>query len=361
MKRILILCTCLTFLTSCADRETIDEIQVVNSIGYDYIPQSNKVRGTILYPIYKYGPTEEPSIIAATANSSFDIPLRLNNKSSLPVAFGQLRSIVMGKEFATHGVEELVNTIARNPDLGRNIKLSIVDGNAHELLSSVTKKKIKDYQFISNLIEQNIRTENLPNTNLQIFLFSFFSDDRDPYLPVLAQEKDAIKLKGLALFKEQKVVTTIGMKETFLFKLLTSGTKHGRYSVKIKESDRKGEIILQNLRTKTKYEIKGNHQHPSIVAHLTVDGLVKEFPGWIDLTDPASIKMVEKILQKDIEKDGDAFIKKLQQHKIDPICFTDYVRSKTRGFNSEKFKSQYPDMNIEVKSRVHLIQTGISN
>lgn len=70
-------------------------------------------------------------------------------------------------------MDELVNTIARNPDLGRNIKLSIVDGNAHELLSSVTKKKIKDYQFISNLIEQNIRTENLPNTNLQIFLFSF--------------------------------------------------------------------------------------------------------------------------------------------------------------------------------------------
>ncbi len=64
----------------------------------------------------------------------------------------------------------------------------------------------------------------------------------------------------------------------------------------------RGEIILQNLRTKTKYEIKGNHQHPSIVAHLTVDGLVKEFPGWIDLTDPASIKMVEKMLQKDIEK-----------------------------------------------------------
>jgi Ger(x)C family germination protein len=267
----------------------------------------------------------------------------------------------MGKKFATHGVDELVNTIARNPDLGRNIKLSIVDGNAHELLSSVTKKKIKDYQFISNLIEQNIRTENLPNTNLQIFLFSFFSDDRDPYLPVLAQEKDAIKLKGLALFKKQKVVTTIGMKETFLFKLLTSGTKHGRYSVKIKESDRKGEIILQNLRTKTKYEIKGNHQHPSIVAHLTIDGLVKEFPGWINLTDPTSIKMVEKTLQKDIEKDGDAFIKKLQRHKIDPICFTDYVRSKTRGFNSEKFKAQYPDMNIEVKARVHLIQTGISN
>lgn len=84
------------------------------------------------------------------------------------------------------------------------------------------------------------------------------------------------------------------MKETFLFKLLTSGAKHGRYSVKIKESDRKGEIILQNLRTKTKYEIKGNHQHPSIIAHLTINGLVKEFPGWIDLTDPASIKMVEK-------------------------------------------------------------------
>ncbi|MGG0540286.1 Ger(x)C family spore germination protein [Priestia aryabhattai] len=361
MKKTMILCACLICLAGCADREVIDEIQVVNSLGYDYNPDTKKVRGTILYPIYKYGPTEEPSIIAANAKSAFDVPLQLNNKSSLPIAFGQLRSVVIGENFAQHGVDELVNILARNPDLGRNIKLSIVDGKAHELLSSVTKKKIKDYQFISNLIEQNIRTENLPNTNLQIFLFSFFSDDRDAYLPLLTQDKDAIKLKGLAFFKGKELATTVGIKETFLFKLLTTGTKHGRYGVKIKENNQRGKVILQNLRTKTTYELKGDPHNPAIITHVKIDGLVKEFPSWIDLTTSSGIQLVEKQLKNDIETNGNGFIKKLQEKKIDPICFTDYARSKTRHFNSQEFKAKYPNMNIKVKAHVHLIQTGISN
>ncbi|TYR79779.1 Ger(x)C family spore germination protein [Priestia megaterium] len=360
LKKWSLLFSCILLLTSCADREIIDEIQVVSVLGYDYDPDTDNVRGTILYPIFKFGPTEEPSIIAAKAKSPFDIPIHLNNKSSLTIAFGQLRSVLIGQDFAEHGIEDLVNTLARNPDLGRTLKVAMTDGNAHEMLSSVTRKKIKDYQFISNLIDQNIKSENLPRTNLQTFLFSFFSDDRDSFLPILTQEKDAIKLKGLALFKKEKYMTSIGMKETFLMKLLIDGTEHGRYSMKIEHSGHEGEVVLQNIRTKTNYELKGKKQDPIIIAHLKVNGLVKEFPEWLTLTNPAHVKILEEELTATLEKNSDEFIQKLQNLEVDPICFTDYVRSRTRNFDSEAFKANYPTMDIRVKADVELIQTGIS-
>lgn len=360
MKKLIVIACCSLFLISCADREIIDEIQVVNAIGYDYDEDKDKIRGTVLYPIFKYGPTEEPSIIAAKGDSSFDIPLHLNIKSSLPLAFGQLRSVIIGEDYAKHGMQDLVNTLARNPDLGRTIKVAITDGEAHEMLSSVTRKKIKDYQFISNLIDQNIETENLPRTNLQTFLFSFFSDDRDPFLPLLSQEKDAIKLEGIALFKNEKYISSIDMKETFLLKLLLDGTKHGRYTMNIKHEGHSGEVILENLRTKTKYTLKGNRQNPTIVVHLHIDGLVKEFPQWLSLTTPSNINMLEEKLTSNLEKDSNNLIKKLQKLGVDPICFTDYVRSRTRNFNSQRFRENYSDMDIHVKAHVNLVQTGIS-
>ncbi|MBM7702227.1 Ger(x)C family spore germination protein [Metabacillus iocasae] len=358
-KRVLLIILCIFLTVGCADQEIIDEVQIVNSYGLD-LEDDTKIRGTILYPIFKYGQTEEPSIIATTADTIFDIPLQLNNKSSLPIAFGQLRSLIIGESLSEKGLDDIINTIARNPDLGRTLQMAIVKGNAHEMLSSVTKKKISDSQFVSNLIEQNIKTENLPRINFQVFLFSFFSDDRDAFLPMLKQEKDAIKLTGLALFDKDKVVGTINMSETFLFKLLSSGSKHGRYSMHIKDDNKKGEVTLQNIRTKTNYDLHHKDDKPSITIHLKIDGLVKEYPGWINLTDPKNVTMVEDKLKEDIEKQGKKLLEKFQKMNIDPICFTDYIRSRTRGFDSKKFKEIYSDVEFTIKAEIQLVQTGIN-
>ncbi|WP_110111614.1 Ger(x)C family spore germination protein [Bacillus sp. CGMCC 1.16541] len=359
MKKLWLLAFSVVLATGCADQEIIDEIQIVNSYGLD-LEEDDKIRGTILYPLFKYGQTEEPSIIATTADTIFDIPLQLNNKSSLPVAFGQLRSVVIGESLAKKGLDDVINTVARNPDLGRTLQMAIVQGDAHEMLSSVTKKKVSDSQFISSLIEQNIRTENLPLTNFQVFLFDFFSDDRDAVLPMLKQEKDAIKLTGLALFKGDKVISKINMKETFLFKLLSSGSKHGRYVMQIKRDDHKGEVVLQNIRARTNYDLHHEDNNSSITVNVKIDALVKEYPSWVDLTAPKNVKMLEKKLVRDIEKEGEKLIKKFQKLDIDPICFTDYARSRTRHFKKQQFKRNYPTMDFNVKADVQLVQTGIN-
>ncbi|UZW68053.1 Ger(x)C family spore germination C-terminal domain-containing protein [Priestia flexa] len=78
------------------------------------------------------------------------------------------------------------------------------------------------------------------------------------------------------------------------------------------------------------------------------------------LTKPSNVNMLEKKLTTNLEKDSDRLIKKLQKLGVDPICFTDYVRSRTRNFDSQRFRENYSDMDIHVKAHVNLVQTGIS-
>ncbi|WP_245638859.1 Ger(x)C family spore germination protein [Priestia koreensis] len=353
-----ILVLLLLTLTGCSNQEIVDEIQIVNSFGYDY--EDGEIKGTILYPLFKYGATEEPSLIAAKTKTTFDVPAKLDNKSPLPIADGQLRSLLLGESFAKHGLRNTINTISRNPNLGRTLQLAISEGSAHELLSSVTRKKISDTQYINKLIEQNIRLESFPRTNFQIFLFNFFAEDRDAFLPYLKSEKNAIKLNGIALFKKYQFVDVIPMKHAFIFKLLDDGSKNGRYMMNVKKGNHKGQIALQNLYTKRKYYLKGTREQPEIQIVLKIDGKLQEYPYWINVNNPENVKLISKQLKNKIESESHSIINHIQKLDVDPLGFKDFIRSRTRHYNHERIRSIYKDIPISVRVDVTLVQTGIN-
>ncbi|UNL85833.1 Ger(x)C family spore germination protein [Priestia koreensis] len=357
MKKLGILLLVL-LLTSCSNQEIVDEIQIVNSFGYDY--EDGKIKGTILYPLFKYGSTEEPSLISAKAETTFDVPAKLDNKSPLPIADGQLRSLLLGESFAKRGLQNMISTVSRNPNLGRTMQVAISKGSAHEMLSSVTKKKMSDTQYINKLIEQNIKMESFPRTNFQIFLFNFFAEDRDAFLPYLKSEKNAIKLAGIALFRKYQFVDVLSMKHAFIFKLLDNGSKNGRYMIDIKKDQHKGQIALQNLYTKNKYYLKGTKESPEIQIVLKIDGKLQEYPFWINVNDPSNVELISKQLKANIEKEAKDVLDHIQKLDVDPLALKDFIRSRTRHYDHQRIRAIYKDIPVSVRADVTLVQTGIN-
>ena len=136
----------------------------------DLTSQKQKFQGTILFPEYTHGVKSKPETQTTSARSLETIASRLNAKSPHNVVVGQMRVVLFGKALGERGMGEIITNLQRDPNIGRDVQLAIVDGSAEELLNYGKNGSL----YIADLLEQNIRNENIPQTELNIFYILLF-------------------------------------------------------------------------------------------------------------------------------------------------------------------------------------------
>ena len=362
MNRIVSLLCCIALIMSgCHKARIVDELLIVHAMGYDVA--GGKYVGTAIYPTFKQGPMTKPDILTTTSSTIYDLIPRLSSKSALPIEEGQLRMVVFGKEFAKRGVTEIVHSFARNNKVGSRLQLSVAAGKAEELLRITAETTVSDTLYLSNLVEHNIETMNLPETNLHIFMYNYFGKGRDPYLPYLKRHGNFVKLEGLALFKKDKYVGTVNLRDSFFVKLLLNETKNGVFQVKIsnKRGDEKRDqrVLLQNLYGKADYSLGKKEGRDMVKIDIHIRALIRDYPVSIDMTKPESHTRISRMMEKEVEREIKKLIAYFQKKEIDPLGIGDFVRSKTRNWNEREFYKKYNDLIIKPEVSIQIVQTGI--
>ncbi|PEY30118.1 spore gernimation protein GerC [Bacillus cereus] len=358
MRNILILFITglLCFQTACTQTYTVDTQRIIHIAGFD-ITKDKKFQGTILYPDYTLGVKTKPKTQSTTARSLETIASRLNAKSPHNVVVGQMRVVLFGKSFGSYGIDEIINNLQRDPNVGRDVQLALVDGSAEELLKYVTSN---GSLYLSDLLEQNILNENIPQTSLNIFLYDYYSFVCDPFLPYIQIADDhAVSVKGLAFLKEDKVVMYTDKEDSFLVKLLLNPTKNGRYETQIKKDNHKGLVVTQNLSGKSVYHVDQTGNIPKVTIRLQLNGLIKNAPSWIDLTKKENIKHIKNQVEQNMKNQSQKLIQQFQQKKIDPLGIRDQIRSRSRKWSIQQIQAIYPSVNINVEVDVNVVQSGI--
>ncbi len=98
--------------------------------------KKQEFQGTILYPEYTHGVNTKPKTQTTTAISLETITSRLNAKSPHNIVVGQMRVVLFGKSFGTYGIGEIVNNLQRNPNIGRDVQLALVDGSSKKAFTA---------------------------------------------------------------------------------------------------------------------------------------------------------------------------------------------------------------------------------
>ena len=106
-----------------------------------------------------------------------------------------MRVVLFGKAFGERGIGDVINNLQRDPNIGRDVQLALVDGSAEKLLKHV---KTNGSLYLSELLEQNIKTRQSPDS-FKYFLYNFYSSGCDPFLPYIQVSEDkSASIKGLA-------------------------------------------------------------------------------------------------------------------------------------------------------------------
>jgi spore germination protein len=335
------------------DQRIIDDIQLSTAGGYEYT-EDGMIEVTSVYPSFQPDKSVISKTITDTAKLSKEVRDKHSLQSEKPVFSGKIEVTLYEWKTAEKGIHDLLDTLQRDPSIGSNIYLVVVDGSPKELLSKQYGNPDTGI-YLSNLIEQNIEAGQIHKTNLHQFLYKLYAEGMDPALPVIKQEDDQVKLKAVGLFKDDKLVDQIEEEQFFVFKILLErkGQK-GSHALQVNEDK---DISIFNISSERNYDIKKPMTNSEIIINVKLNATISEYQD--GTLNTGKITKLEKEIKELIEKDSQEMIQQFQEKGIDPLGIGEEVRTRTRNWDQKKWKELYPDLKITVNVNVNLLESGV--
>ncbi|KFM99871.1 Ger(x)C family spore germination protein [Bacillus clarus] len=342
----------LVFIFGRIQKDVLDDVRLTKVIGYD--EANNKLtEATGLAAIHNVDKSISNKVLTSKDTLSKENREKKNEQSDLRVASGTMEVVLYSNKVASKGILKLVDTLHRDPNISSRLLLAVVDGETKKILDNQYSNKDTG-SFLSYLLEHNIKTGLLPKTNLHLFLSAYYTKGKTPYLPLIKVENDGVLIKGIALFKGDQYVKTIKRDEMFLFKALLEKIKLGSLKVKLNEKD---DVSVQSIITEKKILVRNEKTKPEIFIQLKIKGIVREFEGKV--LGKSVAKQTEQATNKQLEHQANRLIKDFQKLNIDPWGFGNEVKVRTRKWDSQKWKKDYPDIKISVKVHSDITSSGI--
>lgn len=333
----------------------LEDTRHISAIGYD-TEEDHLVKATAAVPFFPPGENAKPINVTftATGHTSKSVQQLFQTKSQKQLSLGRLNDVLYSKDTAKKGLFPFIHPFSRAPSIGRDIHLAVVDGKTEDMLKQKYPNTLLTSQYVTDLLDQGLK-DIIPKTNLHSFLAQYYGNGQDPFLPLLKLQKQNIKLKGLALFKEDRYISSLSYEDSYLFKLLYENSRYGLYNIQLKDGTY---VTIENVRSKVKYHIDGTKENPTIKIDLSLLGQINDASG-ITIQNMKKTKDIEKQWQQDMKQKTEKVVNHLQELQVDSLGIGERVRSKHRHFNMETWKQSYPTVPIKINVQVKTMDTGI--
>ncbi|MGX6443327.1 Ger(x)C family spore germination protein [Neobacillus sp. K501] len=358
-----IVCILIFFLSGCAEQLIIDDLALINAVGYDLTDnRENPTKVSATFPIITKDGKYDRKTIIVNGKSSKEAREKIRYETNLRLESGQIRVALFGQKLANQGMLPYLNSLVRDPSIGTRLKLAIAEDEASDILMLQIKNEGQNAtyleQFLTKLNKENLRT----NFNIYQFLRDYYDDGIDPILPVFKVKNNNITYNGIGLYHQDKLVDMLNpMDARYLF-LFREEMREGVFVQQINVSgDETASIMLS-------YELRGHEidvqstskNRRSATIHIEILGDVLEFTGKEDVSDPKIQKKMEKIITERINKEGEELFLKLQKLQVDPLGIGRFVRNKMsyHQWKALDWYKAYKDMSINVDAKVILNSSG---
>ncbi|SFM39388.1 spore germination protein [Gracilibacillus orientalis] len=340
--RMYLILICCLLLTGCVKTKILDDIELIMTYGYDWDPAAETYKGTAVSPLY--GKSEQMEIggnfrYSGSAKTFQDISSFIQTKAPYQVEVGNLIGILFGEELAKKGVSDIIYGINEDPNIGRDLNVAIVEGEAETLLKQDYNMELTLSRFIEELINNNSKS-NIPKMNLHDLNYRLTGEGMDPFLPILRQSEDSIDIAAIGMMKDDKLVHEIPYEQFFVFKLLYEDCEDHTYEFDWEEKKRT--VAISSIRSTRSIHWKSKKE---VVIKADISGTltesknmgVKNFQEKID---------IEQAVSKKLEEEGTKLVKKFQELDIDPLMIGASAKGKFRDWTVKEWESQYPEIKI---------------
>ncbi|WP_066319147.1 Ger(x)C family spore germination protein [Bacillus sp. FJAT-29814] len=356
-------------LSGCAKPKTLEKIGLVTTKGYD-LENDGKIKGSLVILTVDPDAKQKTTIITTKALTARGIRIHSDVMSSKKLLSGQLRVVLFSEAIAKRGIKPFTDTFIRDPSISDLIYLGVVDGQTEEMLGIVNNQIPDIGQHIYKEIDHNVRWSLIPSSTLHETMQGNYAVGKDPVLPLLKKTKNRVRVSGVALLKDNKLVGKLSFYQSFYVRTLESPLKSGALEIPISGESLglKGDhlphkqlaVAMDNVLSKPKMELI-NKENLEFNLNLKINARIQEINADIDLKSPKTIHLLEKDIAKQMEKDIKKLIAYSQSVGSDPIGLGETYRSSVRHANltRERWHKMYPKAKVNVSVKFIIVKTGI--
>lgn len=359
MKKIaLIVIACSCLLAGCWDEQLYKDISIVPLVGFEGEP--GKLTG-----YYTFSAITNGSISFTTVEESGvsvrDTRLNTNRKTSEILDLTQLEVILLTTEVSKSDIKKDFDAIFRTPRNRLSTRIAVVDGGMAPYMEKTEEMAVELPNFYNDILKIGISFSLIPDIDIQKVAGILNDDAIDLALPFIKipDNSDSPEVSGVALFSN-RVFTgrTLDQEESKIVQVLQKKTgKYTLFNYMWEKDDKSYPITVELARYKKKWDIKDDR----IDATYKMNFSVEEF-AYDHLDKDKTRKELEDFLSKEMTKEFNKAIKKMQEAKSDVVGFGRSVRAfHPHLWNKGKWQDTFSELDIKVNVKAKITRSGILN
>ncbi len=354
------LLACMLFLTGCWDDKLLKDTSFVLSSGHDFGPDG-KVKGTYTTPNADNYPS---STIVTTTNGHTirEVIINLNAKVAESLDVSKLKVIFFeDKLVEKNGIFDYVDIDLKDPQNPLSPYIAVTEGKSEPFFTDPIPNQGIPSEYYLNLIRSNINEGIFTDVNVFKSSRVFHNEGSDLVVPYMKKSKDKTPIAGgLALFDGGKFTgKTLNINESSLYNML-NGTKSKLQPELIEKITSKEDRNINNyvslnvVKSKRDMKISVEDGKAKGKIMLKMEIQITEAPSW-NVTEYE--EYLQKALEKQITKDANAILDKLQKANCDGLSIGRHLMA----FDNKDFKklnwkeNDYEKADVKVECQVKII------
>ncbi|WP_461201588.1 Ger(x)C family spore germination protein [Anoxybacillus sp. TBDG-1] len=362
MRKYIYFVLCFLLTVGCGTRTQLDELTLVLTVGLD----EGKDKNLLVYSVSPVFNKESKNIYEVIRTSGLtlrDNRFKANAFATGKIVGGKTQNVVISKTLAKKlNMFPYLDVLYRDPKNSTTANFIVFDGPLKELMYI----RLEDKPRLSVAIRDVLLTANVGKQTTKINLLEFrrLSLDRSqtPFAPILKVHKGDLVAGGIALFnKQRKYVGSLSQKESPYFAILQKNIKPATsITLPIKTLTKQTEYVSISIEHGD-FSYKPSFQNGifHFDVHMKLSAILTESTTYIDMKKDK--EKIEKLLTKEIQKQLENVIKKLQKFEVDPIGFGLYARAyEYKQFQKVKsWPKAFAKADINIHPTVKIISYGV--
>ncbi|CAI6058961.1 Ger(x)C family spore germination protein [Cohnella sp. JJ-181] len=364
-------------LTGCWSKQELNDRTFVSTMIVDMDEQGKtEVSTMFLLPNrisvgLNASPGSEKPFVLLTGKGRDITEAFLQIQKDLPrnVAWGQMRTIIVGDRYARNGMTPLFDFLIRATDFRFRVYVFYYNGEARRIakLTPVFER------FPAEIWRESAHSRRLPPVSIRDLLYAQWNNLGDAYIPELnlrelrlPTEEKPVEWSGVggaAIMKNNAVTGTFTEDETVGISFMESRTPETTLTAKLPDPEGLFSVRLVDIKQTTSAERRGDR----IVIHTYIDGKADlvSIDSNIDLYESANMRKIERALNARIRDLAQSAADKAQEEKADVFQWSEFVKYKYpslwRGWSGMERENLFLHLKPVVHARIILRGTGISH
>lgn len=355
MKKVFILAILTLFLTGCYDYQELNNRAIITGIALDYIDEEIVLNYEIMSTKKSDAKEQEEGksyYIEGSGKTISEAFQKANLKLSKEPTLFHLKVLILSEDIAKEKISDILDYLIRDPEI-YNIFHPVLakEIEAREILKTTNKENPVSSEMIENMLENNKASNTITtDVNFENFLSQTIDSKTDSYLNVISKSEDTLALAGIAVFKDDKLRTILGIEEAATFNTLNNQSPN--YYLKTTCPNNPAKYISINLYENDKTEIE--FQDQKIIFKSDLEGSVVEDNCNIDFRNPQSYQEVDTLFIDIIKKKFEDVYKILQENQTDILK----IQSTYYKMNRHNLENWY-QYNVEFEINLKVNKNGL--